>query len=345
VPRLPLLHDAFKKPLGKKLTKKLLKPLDDDDESSTEEEKGFDENDYPFSSTYQVIPTGTNEGLIEVVYPAIPFKDFDWDDWYNHRTPASEKQLVDSSAGGFIACFVLGVRDRHWDNIMVYNKDTVLNIDFGYLLGRQPPIDAPEFAVSKKMRENLRLARLWKPFLQRCCQAFSSLRKNSKDVIRVCRLVFGQLGINPDVVETFLKSKQSLMMDLSDAQAEEQLTHLIESSPNSWQNVFKQVSHKSIDPVYYGLLKAHFPVAVLAQHIVRNSDRKKAEERKRGLTKNPGGQDDLIIGVPRQLNRGRTRPLSHQESKDDLTVALASSSSPKEKKDTPKETQKKDTPS
>eukprot|EP01088_Endostelium_zonatum_P013398 TRINITY_DN2793_c0_g1_i1.p1 TRINITY_DN2793_c0_g1~~TRINITY_DN2793_c0_g1_i1.p1 ORF type:complete len:447 (-),score=127.13 TRINITY_DN2793_c0_g1_i1:125-1465(-) len=288
---------------------------EDKDEKSDEEDTDA-EDDYPFSYTYQVIPTGNQEGILEVCNPVIAFKSFDWDEWFTNRTSASMKRLMNSAAGGFIGCFVLGVRDRHWDNILVLGGDTVLNIDFGYLLGRRPPIDAPEFAVSKKMRDNLRMAKQWVPFLNKCVLAFRWLRKNADAVIRTCRIVFAQMGISPDHVEAFLRSKQSLSLDLSDAEAEENIRNLIEASPNSWQNLFKQVSHCSIDPVYYGLLKMHFPVAVFAQNLVRKSDAKKAEERK--FNNASKGKDDMMVVVPKGLDERRR--MSRQESKDDLSL-------------------------
>lgn len=241
----------------------------------------FEENDHPFIYTYEVFPTGDQEGFMEVVHNVQPFKVFDWKKWQAEISDDTDIQnMINSAAGAYVGGYIVGVRDRHWDNILIKDGKTLFQIDFGFLLGTQPPIDAPRFSISQQMKDVLTAMNKWDPFVEKCQKAFLALRHRANEVVRACMRIFGQAGWDPSKVKAYMVSKDSLMLDTNDNGAAASIKKSIENSPSSWQNLFKQFSHKKIDPLWYSLLKSHFPPAEYVMKRVEEKDAKKQAKQK-----------------------------------------------------------------
>lgn len=107
----------------------------------------------PYVRLYRVVPVRKDAGFVEFVpswlHPCSifsrlmlsrPVESYDWSK-VDAFTVDEKKALVLSAAGSFVGAFVLGVRDRHRDNMMVSDKGEFFHIDFGCAVSVRPRTD------------------------------------------------------------------------------------------------------------------------------------------------------------------------------------------------------------
>jgi len=134
------------------------------------------ENTGCWLNTYEIISTGNNCGLVEVVNNSLsldqlkqktnhmPLKDF----YKNYFGNGNEESLlykkamnnfVSSLAGYSLVCYFLQIKDRHNGNILIDNEGHIIHIDFGFLLSNAPgkglKFENAPFKLSKDMVEVL----------------------------------------------------------------------------------------------------------------------------------------------------------------------------------------------
>ncbi|KAL4165143.1 hypothetical protein KRP22_003874 [Phytophthora ramorum] len=187
-----------------------------------------------------VSPTGSppsspskEERSVSSCFPISPRR------WGRKKSTASRDQeitqnFVRSCAGYCVATFVLGIGDRHNDNIMLQRSGKFFHIDFGHFLGnfksklgvkreRAPFVFTPSMldAMGGKKSEN------YQQFQQLACEAFQVLRTNSNLLITLLVLAL-TCGI-PELhnVNCIQWVHKTLMLDLSDDEACEAFKKLI----------------------------------------------------------------------------------------------------------------------
>lgn len=98
---------------------------------------------------YKICPMTNNSGMIEIVEDAetmcniIETEGFTIQNYINeHNEDRTNKDITDrfmqSAAMYCILIYLLGVGDRHKDNIMISKSGLLFHIDFGYILGKDP---------------------------------------------------------------------------------------------------------------------------------------------------------------------------------------------------------------
>lgn len=155
-------------------------------------------------------------------------------DVFLSRDEEITRNFVLSCAGYCVATYVLGVGDRHNDNIMLQRSGKFFHIDFGHFLGnfksklgvkreRAPFVFTPTMldAIGGKDSEN------FKKFQTLACDAFKVLRQHANLLITLLTLALS-CGIPELTGESDIKwVHRTLMLHLTDTEAEKRFQKLI----------------------------------------------------------------------------------------------------------------------
>ena len=114
---------------------------------------------------YAVCPIGLNTGIIEAVPKCQTAgeigKKFSIWNFIVENNPNStvenlRSKFVKSCATYCIVTYLLGVGDRHLDNIMITEDGKLFHIDYGFILGADPkPLTQPKIRITNGMVDAL----------------------------------------------------------------------------------------------------------------------------------------------------------------------------------------------
>ena len=101
---------------------------------------------------------------------------------------------INSMAGYCVATYLLGVGDRHLENLMITQDGKFFHVDFGYIFGKEPPLKG---IVSSKIRisENMILyvggenSANYKEFEKKFIEAFLELRMRKSYILNLVNMM------------------------------------------------------------------------------------------------------------------------------------------------------------
>jgi phosphatidylinositol-4,5-bisphosphate 3-kinase len=203
---------------------------------------------------YGVLPTGFEQGFIEVVPNAVTESDLQkergtiagvwatdlFTKYFQKHNPdkaitTARMIFRKSSAGYAVATSVLGVADRHPGNIMVQQDGHFFHIDYGHFLGNwkvkcKVKREDGSFHFSPACAHAIGDGEERRLFEEEAKTALEILRKNSKLLISLFLLMLGT-GI-PELREPgdIMYMKKRLYMDMTSEQAAAEFEQLIKDS-------------------------------------------------------------------------------------------------------------------
>merc|ERR1712228_390401 len=200
-------------------------------------EEGLFYDGYPIQCLlYNVVPIGESFGAIEFIPKCKPLRDVS--DYFGQLSEANIKNLVASASGSYIASFVLGVRDRHFDNVLIQSDGTLFHIDFGFVLGTKLLMDTSKIAITNdlcKLFEDH-----WDNFIETAVNSYMTLRLHYQEILDYSDLVFDFLDLEVNSSEFLYKM---LMMHETDKFAEDKMRNKLQNAPSSWNTKLKNATH------------------------------------------------------------------------------------------------------
>ena len=171
------------------------------------------------------------------------YKDSTFDDWIRDNNPkqAAYQRAVDvftvSAAGYVVATYLMGIGDRHNDNIMVKKSGHYFHIDFGHFLGnfkskfgfkreRAPFVFTPDFAYALGDKGSEKFDK----FVTVCSQAYNILRGNAHEFITLFSLMLSTGIPELQKAEDINWLRECIKPEMTNEAAGEHFTKLIYTS-------------------------------------------------------------------------------------------------------------------
>ncbi|KAI9731135.1 MAG: Phosphatidylinositol (PI) 3-kinase [Cirrosporium novae-zelandiae] len=144
---------------------------------------------------------------------------------------------IKSCAGYCVITYILGVGDRHLDNLLLAPDGHFFHADFGFILGRDPKPFAPLMKLCKEMVEGMGSSSSpqYAQFKQFCFTAYTTLRKSSNLILNLFSLMtdanIPDIRWEPD--KAVLKVQERFHLEMSEEEAMRHFDALIEDSVNA----------------------------------------------------------------------------------------------------------------
>ncbi|KAJ1699248.1 hypothetical protein LUZ63_007760 [Rhynchospora breviuscula] len=183
---------------------------------------------------YRVLATGQDEGMLEFI-PSSSLAQILSENrsivaYLQKFHPDEEgpfgitaqclETFIKSCAGYSVITYILGVGDRHLDNLLLRDDGRLFHVDFAYILGQDPKPFPPPMKLCKEMVEAMGGAesQYYTRFKSYCCEAYNILRKSSNLILNLFHLMAGSNipNIASDPEKSILKLQEKFRLDLDD---------------------------------------------------------------------------------------------------------------------------------
>ena len=141
---------------------------------------------------------------------------------------------VRSCAGSSVITYLLGVGDRHLDNLMLTQDGHFFHIDFSYILGNDIKPRPSPMKLCKEMIAAMggTQSQYYTLFQQYCCEAYNILRMSATHIINLFQLMIDG-GLNDLTQDSLKKLEDKFHLEMSDLEATKFMLNAIDVSANA----------------------------------------------------------------------------------------------------------------
>ena len=214
--------------------------------------------DYEFT-TYKVLATSKSDGFVEFVPNSTTISDIlknnlnEIKPYLKQLSKGREDVLesmlnsyINSCAGYCVVTYILGIGDRHLENLMIDNKGRLFHIDFGYILGKDPKPYPPPIKLCKEMVDCMggKNSKKFEEFKQKCVNAYWVLRENAKVIVNMFYLMIDSGIPELNNIEMLNKLNDKFAPGFDKIQAQNSLLSNLEESVDAFFPVLMETIHK-----------------------------------------------------------------------------------------------------
>ncbi|WFD35704.1 phosphatidylinositol 3-kinase [Malassezia cuniculi] len=188
---------------------------------------------------YRVLATGAQDGMVQFI-PSMPLASIMSEysggllGYMREHYPSSNAStfgvdpvvldtFVRSCAGYCVITYLLGVGDRHLDNLLLAPDGHFFHVDFSYLFGRDPKPFPPPVKVCSEMVDAMggTASVHYERFKKLCYISFACLRKNANLILNLISLMVDasipDIRAEPDKV--VLRVQEKFLLDVTEERA------------------------------------------------------------------------------------------------------------------------------
>lgn len=222
-----------------------------------------DNDDLMYLATYRVMPVSINSGFIEIVPNAATlFEILGKGSISNYLYRSNIDKKVSEISSNYsaslafwtVVTFLLGVGDRHLENIMIRNDGILFHIDYGFVFGADST--ASFVRLDHNLIEGLGGVEMYEPFKAKCCEIYCCLRRHFN---LICACLLRLASINPPItgynftsefIEKFVTDR--FLLGQTEDEAKEAFSNIIDSSRETLINKVSDVIHNTVSSLKVG---------------------------------------------------------------------------------------------
>ncbi|KAM6146154.1 phosphatidylinositol 3-kinase C2 domain-containing subunit gamma [Phoenicopterus ruber ruber] len=250
---------------------------------------------------YRCLSTGKGQGLVQMVPDATtlakihresgligPLKENTIKKWFRHHHPLESsyqeaiRNFFYSCAGWCVVTFILGVCDRHSDNIMLTNAGHMFHIDFGRFLGHAQTFgsirrDRAPFIFTSEMEyfitEGGKNPRRFQEFVELCCRAYNIVRKHSQLLLNLLEMMLHAGLPELNSIQDLKYVYGNLRPQDSDLQATSYFTRKIKESLECFPVKLNNLIHTLVQMSVTGSAKPPAPETVPQEWMMLDAEK------------------------------------------------------------------------
>ncbi|NWV04863.1 P3C2G kinase, partial [Ptilonorhynchus violaceus] len=264
---------------------------------------------------YRCSSTGKGQGLVQMVPDATtlakihresgligPLKENTIKKWFRHHHPLESsyqeaiRNFFYSCAGWCVVTFILGVCDRHSDNIMLTKAGHMFHIDFGRFLGHAQMFgsirrDRAPFIFTSEMEyfitEGGKNPRRFQEFVELCCRAYNAVRKHSQLLLNLLEMMLHAGLPELNSIQDLKYVQDNLRPQDSDLQATSYFTRKIKESLECFPVKLNNFIHTLVQMSVGSSAKPPAPEAVPQEWMMLDTERSIARATILGFSRKP----------------------------------------------------------